>query len=301
MLTPPALRNRLVAMGLMLGGFATVPTRHRGFSRLAEMLGKLATPGAMATVNLTPHSRFCFPLADAYWNRLLCPAYRYEPEIAHILRRLAGGPPCAFLDCGANLGYWSVLASDPAYGMASVTAVEMVPTTLQRLRANAALNGNRFQILPMALHAADGAHATLQNQHAHHSAASITLAEGGSIATISLKTLVEQTCPTPAHIPVIKLDVEGVEDTVISGYPELFNRPCVVVFEDHGRERNTPLANRLLADPRVRVLYVAPNGHTTRMQSVTQMDALKTNPHMGYNFIATTNALESRLSASTRR
>ena len=79
-------------------------------------------------------------LRDGYWTKLLL-GQTYEPEFADLLARELV-PDVAFLDCGANIGYWSVLAST-RWG-AGVVAVEAAGDAYQQLVRNNILNGSRF-------------------------------------------------------------------------------------------------------------------------------------------------------------
>ena len=83
-----------------------------------------AGPGLTSAV-LNEDATFIFPQSDNYW----CPSVTvgkglYEPEIDWLMQR-ACDKPYAMLDCGANLGYWSVLASSAPYGRHAVVAIEV--------------------------------------------------------------------------------------------------------------------------------------------------------------------------------
>ncbi len=273
-------------MGFALTGFLTAPLGYRGYTRLAGIIGRMVKPNAMAVVDIAPGCHFRFRLNDAYWNTLLCPIFKYEPEIEYMLKRLAAKTPVAFFDCGANLGYWSVRASDPALGIKHIQTVEMQQSLLPYLTENAKLNGNRFTIINKAMHEQDGLTVKIANPEAHPAAAHAELATEGGITTVSLKTLVESTVQGGNELPVIKLDIEGLEDETVASWPGLFDRPAVVIFEEHGQDSASPLARRLLADPRVAIIFLSDAGHATSITTTQQIDALKRNPHKGYNLAA---------------
>jgi hypothetical protein len=94
-------------------------------------------------VHLNEDSRFAFDLRDPYWARLLASGFTYEPEIEDVLRAFAD-LPYTFVDAGANLGYWSVLATSLELGAHRSIAIEAASGTFERLLGNRALNGDRF-------------------------------------------------------------------------------------------------------------------------------------------------------------
>lgn len=79
---------------------------------------------------------------------------RYEPDVqgavAYFLR-----PGNTFIDCGANVGYFSILASDLVGPSGNVVSIEANPATRDLLAANLALNG-RSPPIHCALAAAAG-------------------------------------------------------------------------------------------------------------------------------------------------
>ncbi len=291
-LNPNSIRNKVVSVVLGLGGLITTPFGHRGFSRIAALVGRLSSKGCELQLNLTPNSRFAISLADGYWNRLLCPTYHYEPEIDRLLERVSVRHKFAFIDCGANLGFWSIKASDPQYGAISTVAVEMNPTTFRGLKYNAKLNENRFSIIHAAIFTADGQTAEVADPNMHHSATSAKISENGTIPTISLQSLIHNVATKESSIlPIIKLDVEGAEDQVVASAIELFDRPAILIFEDHGYQRKSPLTERLLADTRVKIFHLTQSGVWCRVNDIEQIERIKTNPYMGYNFIAVSGDL----------
>lgn len=291
-ISPNSIRNRVVSIILQLGGLITTPFGHRGFSRIAALVGRLSSKGCELQLNLTPNSRFAIRLEDGYWNRLLCPTYHYEPEIDRLLEQVSARHRFAFIDCGANLGFWSIKASDPQYGAIVTVAVEMNPTTFCGLKYNSKLNQDRFEIIHAAIYTADGQTAEVVDPKAHHSATSAKISQNGTIPTISLRSLIHNTVSNDLSvITIVKLDVEGAEDQVVGSTIELFDRPAILIFEDHGHQRNSPLTKRLLADTRVKIFYLTPNGVWCRMRNIAEIDGVKTNPYMGYNFMAISSDL----------
>src|SRR6266496_3449231 len=97
----------------------------------------------LVSVSLNDDAVFIFP-QDGYWSISVCG--HYELEISWILRR-AVERPYAFLDGGANYGYWSILASSTPYGCHPSIAVEASSSNFEYLVKNAQANNCRFHTL----------------------------------------------------------------------------------------------------------------------------------------------------------
>lgn len=54
---------------------------------------------------------------------------------------------CMLVDCGANFGYWSVLASSQPFGRQAALAIETSPKNAERLEVNARLTGIKHEVL----------------------------------------------------------------------------------------------------------------------------------------------------------
>lgn len=107
-------RERALVGALDAYGAASRPLQQRGLYKACRLIGRLAWSGRIATIAFGPDAEISFPACDPYWNRMLLRSYDHEPEMARFLRLLAG-IDYGFVDCGANIGYWSVfVASRPA-------------------------------------------------------------------------------------------------------------------------------------------------------------------------------------------
>lgn len=128
--------------------------------------------------------------------------------VLHALR-----PEDLFLDVGANIGSYTVLAAG-AVG-SRVISVEPIPGTCERLRRNVALNGleARVVVVQKGLGAREGeVRFTAGLDTVNHVA---TDDEVGQSVVLPVTT-VDQLCA--GNVPaVIKIDVEGFEDQVIAG------------------------------------------------------------------------------------
>src|SRR5947209_9459624 len=86
-------------------------------------LGRTST----STVTLPSGKRICFPTLDSFWAPYLWGRRTYEPDVEAIFRRLAVITDKLLIDCGANIGFWTVRLSDPEFGFTRFVAVEPNP------------------------------------------------------------------------------------------------------------------------------------------------------------------------------
>src|SRR4051812_28623993 len=113
---------------IRIAGRLTAPLGYRGFWDLTAVICRHVPRTVSFDVRVGVSSLFRFQLSDPYWSQLICPGFAYEPEVRAVLNATRHLAP-SFLDCGANYGFWSVVASDPAMGLSRVVAIEPAPGT----------------------------------------------------------------------------------------------------------------------------------------------------------------------------
>jgi FkbM family methyltransferase len=242
------LRLRLIAAA----GLCTKPLHYRGLWRLCRLIGGGDGAGAAhnVTVRLNDDSLFAFDVHDPYWSRLLASGFTYEPEIEGVLRAFAD-VPYTFVDAGANLGYWSILASSREFGAHTAIAIEAASGTFERLRDNAALNANRFECLRGAVSEHGGMSVTFAIS-AHHSSSGI--ADSGEIPavrgteevpTLTLDDVVAER-GAAADPVIVKLDVEGAEIAALRGARSLLESDALLLYEDHGKDPEAEISAAVL-------------------------------------------------------
>jgi FkbM family methyltransferase len=127
-----------------------------------------------------------------------------------------------FLDVGANVGAYTVLAS--AAARARSYAFEPSPAAIQSLHGNVALNriADRVNIEPYAIGRAPGSvsFATGGASAMHH------IGSDGSGSRIEMRTI-DSYHLSPA---IMKIDVEGYEAEVLAGAIETASRPELVAI-----------------------------------------------------------------------
>ena len=151
--------------------------------------------------------------------------------VLHLLR-----PDEQFLDVGANVGSYTVLAAG-AVG-AYVTSIEPVPSTFAHLQRNVVLNGLSGKVDLWQCGASDSA-GTLRFSSEQDTVNHVLVeGESGPSVEVAVHTV---DAVVGARVPVlIKIDVEGYERQVVRG------------------------ASRTLADTRVLAVVMETNGSGTR-------------------------------------
>jgi FkbM family methyltransferase len=197
-------------------GILTVAMERAGVRGAATILSKLEPlfPETVATVTLPTGQRMTFPAYDPYWCKHLYAGKPYEADVERIFRKLGSGR--VLVDCGANIGYWSVRHRD--FGFTSAIAIEPNPKLLRFLRMNYA-----GPIIDKAVDSVSG-----RTVHfAGEGAVGRVSQSGLPVQTIALRDI-ETGGPA-----LVKLDIEGKEIAAIEGLGDL---DCILVYEDFPRQ-----------------------------------------------------------------
>lgn len=277
----------------LLRGFSLVArhAHYRGMQRLSWVLGRWFAPENHAVVE-TRAGRMRVMLNDGYWTCLLIPSYVYEPEVESVLRRLFTALPNAFfLDCGANIGYWSLFAGR-LVDRSRVVAVEANPEVYRRLIENLSLNGAGVTALRLAVWEVDGQELVLQADKQQHAGGTVVGAapgqdvDGYPVTSITIDSLLRKYVG-PGDFVIVKLDVEGAEVPSLRSAGSAFHqRKSVLLFEDHGSDKQHRTTAFVLLEMGLSVYAPRLDGSLVRISSLSQLDQLKTIPYKGYNFLA---------------
>ena len=165
-----------------------------------------------------------------------------------------------FLDAGANIGSYTLLASGIC--RATTLAIEADADTSHDLARNIEINGlaNLAKVLTVALGPSDGEAFFTTGRGAMNQVVSTSGENVRVVPQRSLDNIVGDDEPA-----MLKLDVEGFEEQVLSGAPRLLKKPgfkaillegtspqTLKLFEAHGFER-------AFYDPFTRLLQRTPN------------------------------------------
>ena len=245
----------------------------------------------LTSVRLNEDARFIFPSNDEYWCVGITIGERlYEPEIDWLLRR-AMGRPYALIDCGANMGYWTVLASSAPYGGHPAAAVEASRANYEILSLNLAANNNRFVTVHRAILDQSGQRVRLYGEKHYgmsvrsdwHPSSSMVFEE---VETITIDEVAERYLPGRKYPALIKIDIEGSEIEAIKGARGMIEEGALLIYEDHGKEPTHPVSRFVLAEPEIAMWRAPPDQRPVPITSIEQVAAVKQDARMGYNFFA---------------
>ncbi|QHC26307.1 FkbM family methyltransferase [Streptomyces sp. GS7] len=151
----------------------------------------------------------------------------WEPHLTHWLRRRLR-PGDTFVDVGANIGYFSLLAAQLVGERGGVVSIEATPAFHRRLRRHAELNGlTRIRALNAAVSDAPRTLTFILASNHNMGAASIVPYEGPAEATFDVEAYPLPDLLAPEEVAaarVIKIDVEGAEGAVVRGLKPLLPR-----------------------------------------------------------------------------
>jgi FkbM family methyltransferase len=183
-----------------------------------------------------------FELVDSHIGRLwfrvdddvIRPAVKqsghWEPQEESLLRRIIQ-PGCRFLDVGANVGWFSVLAAKIAPSV-SIDAVEPIPASLRSLRMNLWEHAPHAQIHPVALGVTRG---VVAMEEAPHNPGDARVMAGVESAGVLVASITGDELFAERTFDVMKVDVQGAEIDVLTGLQATIERSaglkCVVEFQ----------------------------------------------------------------------
>ena len=281
---------------IRMSHLALRPLQEFGISRVAGLIGRCFAAERHVRVRLNGDSWFRFPASDYYWPMLYSPWIPYEPDIGQCLQELRQ-VDYVFVDCGANYGYWTILATSAALGGKRAIAIEASPGTCRVLEQNAALNGGRFQTLQCALSDCSGQRTVIYGcRHAGRTLVKSRAPDSRveHVETATIDDAIMGWMPEAfAGRVVLKLDIEGMERAAVSGAPKLMKSDVLVIFEDSEPDRISAVVPLLLDDLGMRI-FAHRDGRFLECSSVERVAALKARGRwgrlLGYNFFATRSA-----------
>jgi FkbM family methyltransferase len=192
--------------------------RGRHFPGKGRLLRLLSPTTGERTISIAPGTRISLRLDDHLQRLMYMDILHHDwlPILPALLR-----PGGTFVDIGANIGYFTLLAAGLVGTGGRVVAIEPIPRTGERLRANIALNGfTQVRVEHCALGAAAGTlelHLPPPEVHRDYLVTGLAI-PGWQALTVPCTTLDEAFAAwqLPA-IDLMKIDVEGGEPQVIRG------------------------------------------------------------------------------------
>lgn len=283
--------GHFVTLVIKACGWALAPLRHRFLWHVCKYAGKtLATRRFHCTLRIGVDSFFQFYLDDPYWSRLLPNSFSYEQELSIVLARIKE-LDFAFIDCGANFGYWSVLVSSKEAGARKVLAIEASPETFEALSSNWDLNQRRFAIVNAGVSSETGAEVVVSKGRGHAGAHIGAPTRGEQkVGTVSTTTIDDAVLASYGRMPsrmLLKLDVEGAEIPALQGAQRVLWQDCLICYEDHGKDKESAISNYILGTLGWLVFFVEPkDGSVSAMRSLDDVNRIKMRKITGSNFFA---------------
>ena len=140
-------------------------------------------------------------------------------------------PGDTFVDAGANIGFYTVLASKLVGPSGRVVAVEMMPDTAAILRHHVELNGlANVDVIEKALSDQAGEVVTAHVTDGKFGQATISNISEGRAVKVETTTL-DLALTDVREIRLMKMDLEGVEGRVLRGAGDVLDRVHALIFE----------------------------------------------------------------------
>ncbi len=281
-------QSRVAVSAIVAMERVTRSRHHRGYWHAVREIGKLSDE---TTAIQLPQGLLLVQVGDPYWARIIAPGYLYEPEIATWLERLTG-KEVDLLDVGANIGYWSVYFSG-LFPEARVTAIEPNPHVFDQLQKNAELNGQRFECVQSAVtpEPIDTIELQVSDTRSGHAAATVDPRKASqdlvsvAVPATTLDALVARV-RRPGIPLLVKLDIEGLEATVLSASASTSDLEIAFIYEDHGQDAACETTDLLLQSTEFEIYYLSALANPELITSIGQLRARKTSQKVGYNLLA---------------
>lgn len=171
---------------------------------------------------------------DEIITPMLVDAGIWEPEETQVLLTLLR-PGDVFVDIGANIGYYSVLAARAVGRQGRVFAIEPAPRNFRLLQRNLADNRcTQARAFAVALGARHGGHITLHlstDNAGDHRIAEVRQEPSRHRVNVPLTTL-DRLLPT-TRVDLIKMDTQGAEARILKGmHTVLANNPRLTLITE---------------------------------------------------------------------
>jgi FkbM family methyltransferase len=277
----PTAFARMLASGLRAYG-ARDGVSWKRFTRLAKLARAAHLKNGLTSVQLDADTRFIFPLGDHYWHGVFLGRV-YEPVVDWLFRRIKD-VPYAMIDCGANMGYWSLRVSGHEFGAHKTVAIEAAESNFDLLSNNAHANGDRFTAIRRAISDRTGDTLKLYGKMHFgrslnpdwHKGASVHVEE---VETITIDDVADKFLPANGQPIVIKLDVEGVEVAAMKGGSRTIEAGALLVYEDHEKELDHPASAHLLAAGDMEIWHLGRDMKLSKIRNLEQIAQAKLSAH----------------------
>jgi FkbM family methyltransferase len=154
--------------------------------------------------------------------------------------------PDLILDCGAHIGLFSLMAT-AVYPKARIFAFEPNPNNVQFIRQQIAKNSLEIILIdsPVATEVSDRYFWQGNSHNSHLLEGENMEGIGYKVRTVDLPAMLRELNPGKL---LLKLDVEGEEESILPAIAPIFPRECVVYFETHAGQAGWDKASSILTN-----------------------------------------------------
>lgn len=179
---------------------------------------------------------FClYPLLNSTDSKMIVSSRTIDKEELNYLKTLKKNENSVFFDIGANIGYYSISASN--FGFKKIYSFEPIPQTIDKLKFNIELNGleKMIEVVPYALGSKKEFRNIYEDTNNFGNSSLIEVNNKSkliNVQTISLYDFILE--KGIRNIDAIKIDVEGFEDQVLGNYinnSEQNELPKIIIIE----------------------------------------------------------------------
>lgn len=162
-----------------------------------------------------------------------------EPAVLGKIRALLR-PGDVFVDAGANIGFYTIVAAQLVGPSGRVIAFEMMPPTLERLQRHIAMNdAGNVSAMGLALADRDGEVLIATSAPDKFGQASIVAKAADGVRYLRYEvatTTLDTALADVGDIALIKMDLEGAEYLALCGATAVLQRTRAVLFETNDRD-----------------------------------------------------------------
>jgi FkbM family methyltransferase len=146
----------------------------------------------------------------------------FEPNLTYFISSVLK-PGDVFIDVGANIGYFTMLAAKCVGASGKVYAIEASPSTYDLLIANLRLNGvKNVEAINMAVTDKE-CHVRIQSNDTRNIGAnSVHIVSSGAADSVVGRPLQDIVAPNLGRARFIKIDVEGAENLILPSILDYF-------------------------------------------------------------------------------
>jgi FkbM family methyltransferase len=275
---------------IYFSGFITRYINFKYFYNLNEIITLFISKKKIIKIKLNSDTYFSFFLKDPYYNRLIYPKFKYEPEIEFLLKKLRN-IDFLFLDAGANYGYWSLLISSKKFNKKKAIALEPLKSNYNFLHKNRLDNRNRFKTLNLGVGEKKKYTKIYYNNKTSNVGASIY--KDNNKKLFSEKIKIDKIDNILSKIKeknfVIKIDIEGNEINALNGAKKILKKNCLIIYEDHASDK-FHLNSKYFLKKNFSI-FSFDGKKIYQIRKINELNDIKKIKHKGYNFIATRSLL----------